>query len=268
MAGLLVQRAGDDAVQLRRQARRRRPWRRLVQVGEQRRRHGAARKRWLAGQRGEQHAAQRVDVRARVDALAVQLLWRRVVDAPEPLPSLGQVRTGAEPARQTEVAQVRVLFLAAAGEQHVAGLDVAVHEPRGVRRIERRAGLRDDRRRPLGGQPPRPLDERVQVAAAHVAHDDVQLAVLLPGRVHGDDVRMIERRRQPRLALEALPKPRIGGPVGRDHLQRNGPPEVELQRPVDDTHAASPERGLDSAAGEDVTRGELGHPSILIGSAS
>ena len=47
--------------------------------------------------------------------------------------------------REAEVAEVGVV----AGDQDVGGLDVAVHEPGGVRGVERRRHLRDDLRRPL-----------------------------------------------------------------------------------------------------------------------
>ena len=140
----------------------------------------------------------------------------------------------------------------ARGEQHVRRLDVAVHEARGVGGVERRRDLRDDRRRAHGLQAPAAQQERVQVAARDVAHDEVQRPGLLAGGVHRHDVRVVDRRRHARLAAEALAKLGVAGEVGGDDLQRDRALEVELQRAVDDAHAAAADDRLDPAAGEDV----------------
>jgi hypothetical protein len=81
LARLLGQRARHDPVERARDARGRRLRERLVQMREQRRRHGAARIGRLAGQHRVQDASQRVDVGARVGPRAAQLLGRAVVDA-------------------------------------------------------------------------------------------------------------------------------------------------------------------------------------------
>ena len=79
----------------------------------------------------------------------------------------------------------------------------------------------------------------MQVGARHVAHDEVELAVGLPRPVDRHDVRVVDQRGEPRLALEALAERRVGGAIGGDQLERDGAPEVELDRPVDDAHAAA-----------------------------
>ena len=96
----------------------------------------------------------------------------------------------------------------------------------------------------------------MQVGARHVAHDEVELAVGLARPVDRHDVRMIDQRGEPRLALEALAERRIGGAIGGDQLERDGPPEVELDRPVDDAHAAATRDRFDAEITEDVTRSE------------
>ena len=103
------------------------------------------------------------------------------------------------------------------------------------------------------------LEQPVQVGARHVAHDEVELAVLLPRPVHRHDVRVVDQRGQPRLALEALAEGRVGGAVGGDQLQRDRAPEVELDRPVDDAHAAAPRDRFDAEITEDITRSERCH---------
>lgn len=52
-------------------------------------------------------------------------------------------------------------------------------------------------------KPPLPRDDRAQVGAGHVAHDDVEQTVVLADLVHRDHVRVLDPRREVRLALEA-----------------------------------------------------------------
>ena len=63
----------------------------------------------VAQQRRVQHAAERVDVRARVDPLALQLLGRGEVGGAEPLAGLGQLLLRAQQPGEAEVAQVGVV---------------------------------------------------------------------------------------------------------------------------------------------------------------
>ena len=103
----------------------------------------------------------------------------------------------------------------------------------------------------------------MQVGARHVAHDEIELAVGLARPVDRHDVRVVDQRRQPRLALEALAERRVGGAIGGDQLQRDGAAQVELGRPVDDAHAAATRDRFDAESAEDITGGEGAHASIL-----
>ena len=132
-----------------------------------------------------------------------------------------------------------------------------------MRGVERRRELRDQLGGALGIEPALLAQERVQVGPADVAHHQVQRAVVLAGRVHGDDVRVIDRRGHPRLALEALPELAVAGPVGRQQLECDGPPEAQLGRAVDHAHAAAAGDRFDAAAGELVAWFELGHMMIV-----
>ena len=105
--------------------------------------------------------------------------------------------------------------------------------------------------------------QRVQVGAVDVAHHEVQPAVLLARGVDRDHVRVVDRRRHARLALEALAEGGVGGAVVGDQLDRDRPPEAELGRAVDDAHPARPGDGLDPAAGELGPAWKVGHPSIV-----
>ncbi len=82
-----------------------------------------------------------------------------------------------------------------------------------MRGVERVGDLGDDARGPRGVEPALAPEEPVQVRARHVAHDEVEVAVLLAGRVDRDDVRVVDRRGEAGLALEALAQRR--GPTRR-----------------------------------------------------
>jgi hypothetical protein len=116
--------------------------------------------------------------------------------------------------------------LAAAVEQHVGGLDVAVHEPSGVRGVQRGRDLGDHRGCPHGVERALVAQQPVQVGAAHVAHDEVQPAVLLARAVHRDDVRVIDRRGHPPFALEALTELRVGGRSATMSFSATGRPRL------------------------------------------
>jgi hypothetical protein len=207
-----------------------RPERRLVGVAQVRR---------AAGERVHEHAAERVDVRARVDALAADLLGRDEAERPDPAAGPAEARAGRGLALgQAEVREVGVVLGA---EQDVRGLDVAVHEPVRVRGVERAADLADDVGRPLG------IDEQHALTLARV--------------VHGNDVRVLDRGRRLGLGDEARAKLRVVGECRGDDLQRDGAVEVQVDRAIDDTHPAAPGEPLDAVVDEDVTWRELRHAS-------
>ena len=113
--------------------------------------------------------------------------------------SLGGVRRAGEGLRETEVED---LDAPRGRDHHVRGLQVAVNDPRLVRRFERRRDLPEDRERfahrhrSLGD----PLGERLALDELEGKH------VRAPGRldsIDGRDVRVIERREESRLPLPA-----------------------------------------------------------------
>ena len=148
-------------------------------------------------------------------------------------------------------------------EQDVGRLDVAVHEPDGMRGVERGADLEADRRDPRGRDPALAGQQALEVDPGHVAHDEVEMAALLAGRVDRDDVRMVDRGRHARLALEALTEARIARPLGGDQLDGDGPAERQLGRAVDDAHAAAAGDRLDAAAGDLGAWEQIGHTQIV-----
>ena len=111
--------------------------RRLLQLGVERRRVGAAPERRLAREALVEHAAERVHIGAAVDLLAADLLGGDVIGGAERLGRAERERRVVEVAAETEVGQVDVPALV---EQHVRRLDVAVDEAARVGGVQ---GARD-----------------------------------------------------------------------------------------------------------------------------
>ncbi len=105
--------------------------------------------------------------------------------------------------RQLREAEVEHLHRAAAREEDVGRLDVAMQDAFGVRRVERVGDLRRDVEHvPQIERPSRqPPIERL---AVEQLHREIELAFVLVEAVDRADVRMIERRRGARFAAEAL----------------------------------------------------------------
>ena len=114
-------------------------------------------------------------------------------------------------------------------------------EPARVGGIECACDLLEDADRPGGVE--RPLAQQLfQVGAVDEAHRDVQLPVDLAGVVDRDDVRMLERGGQARLAEEALAERDVVGQVGCEQLQRDVAVEREVVGAVHDPHPAAAEQ--------------------------
>ncbi len=77
----------------------------------------------------------------------------------------------------------------------------------------------------------------------------VQALRLFDG-VDGDDVRVVECRRRPRFALEALDMPRLGGQRRCENLERHAAAEPQVLRLEDLSHAPLADRPEDPVAGQ------------------
>ena len=72
----------------------------------------------------------------------------------------------------------------------------------------------------------------------------------LAGVVDRDDVRVVDRRGQPRLAQEPLAEAHVLGQLRREDLQRDVAVEREVVGAVDDAHPAAAEQRLQPVAGQ------------------
>ena len=94
---------------------------------------------------------------------------------------------------------------------------------------------------------PEPL---LQVAPLDVAHGDEQDVARPAGLVDRDDVRVVDRRGQLRLAQEPVAERFIAGEALGEQLESDPPLEPEVLGQVDDAHAAPAQQRLDPVAGE------------------
>ena len=92
--------------------------------------------------------------------------------------------------------------------------------------------------------------QRLQVGAVDVPHRDEEASVGLARLVHGDDVRVVEARREPRLAQQPLAEAGVVGEPLQEDLQRDAPPEPLVAREVDLPHAAAADQLLDEVLGD------------------
>ncbi len=199
-----------------------------------------------------EHAAERVDVGAAVDVLAGDLLGRDVVDRPHEVTVVADPGLVREPLREAEVGQVGVVGAVEPGadvEQDIGRLDVAVDEAARVGGVEgtRNLGEDRDRLRRLERAVPQPL---LEVASLDVAHRDEEQLAELAGLVDRDDVRVVDRGRELRLAQEAVAERFVLGEVGGEELERDVALQALVLGQVDDAHAAAAEQGLDAVPGE------------------
>ena len=223
---------------------------------------GAARGEHLVEQRAE-----REDVRAVIHRLAFGLLGRHVRDgahdrALNRLRALGQYRLahigGAGGAgHQLGKAEVEHLDAARVAHHHVARLEIAVNDTRGVGRCQRVGDL--DAACDCRVQRQRfPADHLVEGLALDQLHRDEVAVACLRDLVDRDDVRVVQRRGRLRFLNEASPLLlglSLASVVRGQELQRGAPVQQDVAGLVDHAHSAFPELFLDFV----VADGAPGH---------
>lgn len=242
---VLGERAHDEAVQLRRH---------LVQdLGRQ---HGGVLdmlvdhgQRGLTGERRAQRekfveqAADGVQVGAVVDGLAEGLLGREVLRGAHDHAGLRHGRLRA--VQGARDAEVHHLHRAGVGDDHVRGLDVAVHDAVLVRVGERFQDTRDDDQGLFGTRRLRAEQEVADGAALDQLHDDVRDGAagddVLAGVVDRHDRMVVEPRDRLCLAGEAGLGDRVLGEIGTEQLDGDRAPEAYVLGREDLRHATPAE---------------------------
>ena len=244
----LRKRSREDGVEGSRQLRLhdRQLRRRLVEMREDHGELALARVRPHAGQAFEEHAAERVHVGPQVDRPALDLLRWDVVDRADEASLAGEAAHRRRVSREAEVAEIRVLPAVDRGDEDVAGLDVAVDEAGRMSCVERLGDLRDQRERAVGLERSLAAEQLAQVGPVDVRHREEQPAVDLSRRDRRGDVGMVERRRDLRLAQEALAKPLLVGKLGCEHLERDAVAGADVLGEVDGARRALGDQGLDA----------------------
>ena len=212
-------------------------------------------------------AAEGVHVRSRVDGQSFDLLGSRVIDRADEEPGLREpLRSGVF--HDAEVGQEDTVRRRL--DQDVRRLDVAVHEIALVCRVERACGLLEDVERSTDVERAFTLDQRLQVSALDIAHRDEELTVRVARVVDRDDVRVVDLRCAPRLALETLAEALVLAQGGREELEGNLPPQPHVFGQVDDAHPSPPEQLLEPVAGDrrSNSRSRTQCPSALTPSAN
>ena len=100
------------------------------------------------------------------------------------------------------------------------------------------------------------LDELAERLAFDQLHRDEEVSVGGPDVVHGDDVRVIERRGRARLLLEAGAPLGVLGKSRREDLDRHLAAETGIARLVDFSHASGAERSNDFVGSESRSRAQ------------
>ena len=199
-----------------------------------------------------QHAAERVHVRPPVDLLPSDLLGGNVVDGPHQVAVVADSGLFGDPLRQAEVRQVDVVGAVGAGarvEQHVRGLHVAMYEVARMGRVQGARHLRDDADRIRRIQTAA-LQALLEVTPLDIAHGDEENVLGRPGLVDRDDVRMVDRRGQLRLAQEPVTERLVPGEAHSQQLESDPPLQPQILGQIDDAHATPAQQRLDPVAGK------------------
>ena len=239
----------DDA---RRQVLAERGQRRRLVVGvaeHQRHRRVDALVRMAPGEQLVGDQAGGVEVGLRGDLAAHDLLGRHVGGRADDVAGRGAQLGHLHLAERLGDPEVGDLGVPVGGQQHVLGLEVAVHDPLRGRLGEPAQHALEHARDVRQRQPP---DERPQRPALEVLHRDERHAVVLEVLDHRHDARVVERAGDARLVQEAAGERGVGG-VGRVQLlQRDLAVERVLAGEVDGRHATAAELAHDLVAADDT----------------
>ena len=202
--------------------------------------------RQLPGQHLEQQHTERPDVGAGVDAAdpALELLGAHVRQRADAMVDLG-VFGGVDALAidQARDAEVDDLDLAFGGDEHVAGLEIAMYDAATVRVLDGRAD-RDEQLEPRVAAGRGAAQPEVEPFAVHQLHGKERSRLTAgdvgSSRVNARDAGVFEPRQHLAFEFEA-PQRRRRRQAAAQHLQRDAAARRRLLRGVDDAHAADAE---------------------------
>jgi hypothetical protein len=178
----------------------------------------AALERQRTGDEVVERGAERIDVGAHVELAALGLLRRDVVHGARGLLRLRAATGGGARHREAEVDQHGT---ALHGPDHVARLDVTVHEPARVQRAERGADLGRDLERGLLVEPAAVAQHVLQAAARQLLHREEERVAFLGDAEAAHDVVVVQLEQQAGFAHERLDRCRVLRQFGPQHLERD-----------------------------------------------
>ena len=160
------------------------------------------------------------------------LLGRHVPRGADDVAAAAEVLAVVQRLGEAEVGELRLVVLV---DQDVRGLDVAVDDGPGVRRLQGPSHLGHEPERTLQRQLGCP-DEAVERGTVDVFHHEVVERPLAADVVDLEDVRVRQLGRGPGLALEPQDLFGAGVPSGDHDLDRDGAFQPRLAAEIDDAH--------------------------------
>ena len=195
----------------------------------------------------ENRGRERIHVAAEILGAAVELFRRDVVRGRPHVARFLVLFLHED--RQPEVHDFRRVLV---GKKNVPRLDVAMDEAEGEARLQPLRDLDGDIQRAILGHFLRLRHQRFQAAVIHHFHRDIQKAAMLAEGEYLHDVRVVQARRDLRLALEAGLERRVRAVLPLHHLDCHGPVQFFVQRPEHHALPAFAEDAVDFKMCEDL----------------
>ncbi len=195
----------------------------------------------LAGQRLPGEDPQRILIAAAVHRLPLDLLRRHVARRADRRARLGE-RHAPEGARDAEVAHQRPPRVL---DHHVGGLHVAVDDALAMRVVQRAPHLLHDTQDLGERQATALVDDLLERAPANPLHRVPQERAARADAKDRHDIRVVERRGDLALALEALGEIAPAHQLERQDLDRHLAIQLSLLREEDERHPAAAEQIVD-----------------------
>ena len=211
------------------------------------------------------HHAEAEDVGLVVDTQPASLFGRHELwcadehsgVGPRPEDSRGIV-AGVARSGQLGNAEVEELGQAVRANHHVVRFDIAMHDPRGMRLVQRRGNLSCDIENEPVIERLRSLELGQRLPVDELGGDEMR-AFRFADLVNRDDVRMIQRRRRPGFPDESVHPVAVGGEFRRQDLECDFTVKRRILRQIHLAHPALAEWRQDSVLLDGGVRRKLLH---------